>query len=103
MDSPLNSIFELAKERKLLSRAFSTLELNYGDISMRFQFGMSNPDYPAQIRKKIYVLDYDVYTNAFLEWRNIPEYLNRFHEKINESFESVITDGLRAKMGPIDE
>jgi 16S rRNA (cytosine(1402)-N(4))-methyltransferase len=76
---------------------------NYGEDSLRFQFGMLNPDYPSPIKKKVFTLDHDMYTNKLLEQSEIPVVLDRFHERISNSFERVITNGLRSKMGQIDE
>ncbi|MFZ0034865.1 MAG: hypothetical protein WAK60_07750 [Sedimentisphaerales bacterium] len=63
---------------------------------------MFNPDYPAPIKKKIYTLDYDMYVTKLLGKTDIEQTLNRFHEKVNRSFEEVITDELRKIMEPLD-
>ena len=94
--------FSLAKDKSTLSRAFHTLEFNYGDMYLRFQYGMHNPDYPGVIKRKIFTLDYDAHCNQTIERGAIPQFLNRFHDCINESFENVITDNLRKKMGVIN-
>ena len=99
----LNSIFTISDNENTISRAFHVLEFNYGEDSLRFQFGMFNPDYPAPIRKKTYILDHDMYVTKILDKSDIEETLNRFHEKIIHSFEEVITDDLREIMEPIDE
>ena len=64
---------------------------------------MFNPDYPASIKKKIYTLDYDMYVAKLLDKIDIGETIDRFHEEINRSFETIITDELRKIMGPLDE
>lgn len=99
----LNSIFAIADNKETISRAFHVLEFNYGENSLRFQFGMFNPDYPAPIKKKIYTLDFDMYVTRLLEKTDIEQTLNRFHEKVSYSFEEVITDELRKIMEPLDE
>jgi uncharacterized protein (TIGR04255 family) len=96
---PLYSIFSLADDASRTSRAFQVLEFNYGSAYMRFQFGMHNPDHPAPIRRKVYVLDYDVYTDTTVERHEVADHLRAFHDKVNASFEQVITDELRKKMG----
>jgi uncharacterized protein (TIGR04255 family) len=95
----LLAIFNIVPDQKTISRAFQILELNDGETSLRFQFGMPNPDYPAQIRKKVFIMDTDAYCTLMLSHDEITKYLNSFHERINQMFESVITDGLRKKMG----
>lgn len=99
----LNSIFSIASNKNTISRAFHVLEFNYDGESLRFQFGMLNPDYPATIKKKIYTLDYDMYAEQILEKDDIVVFLDKFHQKVSESFEEVITDKLRKLMGPINE
>ena len=99
----LCAIVNLADDVSKVSRAFHVLDFNYGGASLRFQFGISNPDHPAPIRRKSYILDYDVYTNVLLERHEVAEYLSAFHDKVNASFEQVITDKLRGLMGPIDD
>ncbi len=93
------SAFNLADDPATVARAFHVLDLNYGDMNMRFQYGMANPDFPAVVRRKLFTLDHDVYCARLLGREEIPQYLDRFHERINASFERVITDGLRKKMG----
>jgi len=99
----LNSTFAIADNKETISRAFHVLEFNYGEDLLRFQFGMFNPDYPAPIKKKIYTLDYDMYVTKLLGKTDIEQTLNRFHEKVNHSFEEVITEELRKIMEPLDE
>ena len=64
---------------------------------------MPNPDFPAVIKRKSFTLDYDAYCTQLLDKTDIPAFLDRFHDRINSSFEKVITDGLRKKMGVINE
>jgi uncharacterized protein (TIGR04255 family) len=84
-----------------ISRAFHVIEFNYGDMSMRFQYGMPNPDFPASIKKKLFTLDYDAYCTALLGREEIERQLTEFHDKLKMSFEEVITDNLRKVMGVI--
>ncbi len=99
----LHGIFDLAADKKTISRAFHVIEFHYDGVDLRFQFGLHNVDHPAPIRRGTYVLDYDVRTNFLLERHEVPDYLRQFHNKVNASFEEVITDSLRAKMGVLDE
>lgn len=99
----LNSIFAIVDKKEAIIRAFHILELNYGDDLLRFQFGMFNPDYPAPIKRKIYTLDHDMYATKLLDRTEVEPTLSRFHERIYLSFETVIMDGLRKIMEPLDE
>lgn len=99
----LNSTFAIADNKETISRAFHVLEFNYGEDLLRFQFGMFNPDYPAPIKRKVYTLDFDMYVTKLLDKTDIEQTIDRFHEKVNHSFEAVITDELRNIMEPYDE
>lgn len=95
----LLSIFNLADDKTTISRAFHSLELNYGDWYVHFQYGMNNPDYPAPIRRKLFILDTDVHCNLLLEKDDISQWLDKFHDKAILCFEEVITNELRKIMG----
>lgn len=97
----LLSIFRLADDASSISRALHWLEFNFGDISLRFQYGMANPDYPAPIRQKIFTLDYDAYCMLLLQQDDVRCHLDRLHEKSRAKFEDVISDALRKKMEPV--
>jgi len=94
----LLSIFKLSQDKAKIARAFHNLELNLGDYTLRFQYGMPNPDYPAPIRKRIFVLDYDAYSVGVLTKDEIRQSLPVLHDEIESMFESCITDKLRGMM-----
>ncbi len=94
---------DIATDKTNLARVFSVIDFNYGDAFLKFQYGLFNDDYPAAIKKKVFVLDYDMFTGQIVEQNEIKGILNQFHRKLGASFEEVITDKLRKKMEPIDE
>ena len=53
---------------------------------------MHNPDFPAPIKKKIFILDYDAYCSGILTKDEIFKNLPIFHAEIQRLFESSITD-----------
>jgi uncharacterized protein (TIGR04255 family) len=79
-------------------RIFHNYEIKCTDYKLRFQFGIHNPDYPAAIIRRRFILDYDAYYEGLIEPSEIPQYLNKFHSKIQELFEDSITDKLREVM-----
>jgi uncharacterized protein (TIGR04255 family) len=81
-----------------LTRLFHLAELRYDDISVKFQFGMPNPDYPAIIKRPIYVLDIDAYVQIAHELDTTLSYLDRAHDYVQDLFERSITDRLREQM-----
>lgn len=85
----------IPKDKKNISRTFHTLELNYEEFKMRFNFGIHNPDYPASVKKRIFILDMDVYNVGIQNKEDIILSFPNFHMKIQEFFEYSITDKFR--------
>lgn len=81
-----------------VSRVFHNIEFTYDDAQLRFQFGMHNPEYPAPIRRRIFVLDFDAFSQGLLEQNEIEPRLERFHSLIQQLFERSILDGLRQQL-----
>jgi len=96
LNSKMLSLFSFYQKSKLLSRVFHNIEYNFGDFNLRYQFGMHNPDYPATIRKKSYILDLDAYYHSEQSITEISNNLDKFHEIIQELFELSITNNLRS-------
>lgn len=94
----LLSIFKIPKPGDTIARAFNDLQLTYDDVNLRFQYGMHNPDFPAPIREKRFVLDFDAYTQGLLEYDDLNTKIDIFHDKIQELFEESIKAALRDKM-----
>lgn len=94
---------DIASDKSTLSRVFNIVEFNYGDAFLKFQYGLYNNDYPAQIKKKEFILDYDMFTSEIIEKDDLGLKLDEFHIKLGSCFEEIITDDLRAIMEPIDE
>jgi len=99
LDKRLLAIFGFPNEPKTICRAFNSLEMNYEDLLVRFQYGMHNPDYPVPIRKKTFILDYDAYYQGPQDLEDITQNIDNFHDKIQSLFEQSISDKLRELMG----
>lgn len=99
----LISCISFSNLNKSISRAMSNMEYNFENYKLRFQYGIFNPDYPAKVKRKQFILDYDCYNDGLYENTNvITTFLDESHEKIKELFEESITDGLRDEMN-LDE
>lgn len=96
IDANLTSELSTSFDADKLSRYFSALEYNFGDMTLHFQYGNYNPDYPAVIKRKFFVLDYDAYLQIFQEKKDIDANLDRFHEKISSYFEKSIKEDFRS-------
>ncbi|MEW6312957.1 MAG: TIGR04255 family protein [Pseudomonadota bacterium] len=93
-------IIDMHKDVKALTRAFHIVEFNYDGQHVKFQFGISNPDYPAPIKRRQFVLDIDSYFTGALTQEDVARCVNAAHEKIQALFEESITDKTRALMKP---
>ncbi len=90
------SIFDLYENKKVINRALHVLEFNFDSHNLRYQYGMHNPDYPAVIKKKTFILDFDAYQNGLLTYEDVSASLDVFHGRIQELFELSIQDKLRS-------
>lgn len=84
-----------------ISRAFHILEFNFESVNLKCQFGIANPDYPATIRRKQFVLDLDAQAAGAFELNEIEQILKNGHQKIQEFFELSITEKTRTLMRPV--
>jgi uncharacterized protein (TIGR04255 family) len=81
-----------------LIRLFHIAELNTGDINVLFQFGLPNPDYPALIKRPVFILDIDSYVQIAHDIYESLQYMDQAHEQIQKLFEASIKDKLREQM-----
>lgn len=87
-----------AEDKNLVTRIFHNLEIKYDDMNVRFQYGIRNPDYPSIIKKKEFILDYDVYWSGEQDISELSGKLKKYHDHAESLFEASIKDGLRDKM-----
>jgi len=85
-------------EGDLLTRLMGIAELKYGEMDLRFQFGMPNADYPAPIRRPLYVLDVDASVSQAHDFSEVVGHMDSAHDRIQAIFERSITGDLRGKM-----
>ena len=81
-----------------LTRLISIAEINNEDINIRFQFGMPNPDYPAPVRRPLYILDLDASVSQAHDLSEVMPYMVSAHNLIQAIYERSITPKLREKM-----
>ena len=67
-------------------------------MGVRVQFGMPNPDYPAQVRRPLVVLDLDASISEAHALPRTTIYMDEAHARIQAIFERSITLALREKM-----
>jgi len=60
-------------------------------------------EYPNPIARKEFILDYDCYVMDEISAAEIPKLVKVLHEDAKDLFERSILDGLREKMGLIND
>jgi len=81
-----------------ITRLITIVELKYGDVALRFQYGMPNPDHPATIRRSLFVLDFDASVTQAHSLSETLGHMDAGHTRIQDLFERSITNALREKM-----
>lgn len=81
-----------------LSRAFQILEYNFDEDTLKFQVGIANPDYPAKIKQRQFILDIDATSVGAFDYPEMIAKVKLGHGRIQELFESSITDATRTAM-----
>lgn len=93
-------VFDFYEGREFLTRAFHILEYNFDGLSVKFQFGIANPDFPAPIKKKQFILDIDAFSRGAFELSDVKTFIDSAHDKIQDFFEKSITQKTRGLMEP---
>ena len=93
-------IIDFHSDKQFLTRLFHIVEYNFDGLAVKYQFGLANPDYPALIKKKQFVLDIDAYSYGSFDYGDVMVCMNDAHGKVQEIFEKSITDNLRQLMKP---
>lgn len=81
-----------------LVRSIQVCEFNFEEFRLRFQYGIANPDFPAVIRQRVFLLDLDAFTDSAFDPRELPAKLDLFHLQIQDFFESSLTARAREAM-----
>jgi uncharacterized protein (TIGR04255 family) len=95
ISSELLGLFSFSIPNAEPSRIFHNVEFTYEGFNLRFQFGIHNPDYPAPIRQRVFILDFDAYHQGLLQSTELPQHLDNFHKEIQILFERAITPEFR--------
>jgi uncharacterized protein (TIGR04255 family) len=81
-----------------ITRKFHIIELKFEDLDVRFQYGFPNEDYPAIIKRPVFVIDIDAYSSMIHSLGESLDYIESAHGHIQNLFEGSITNELREKM-----
>jgi uncharacterized protein (TIGR04255 family) len=81
-----------------LTRLVSISELRYGQVGIRFQYGMPNPDFPAPIKRPLFIIDIDASVAEAHELGGTLAHMDEAHARVQSIFERSIKQTLREKM-----
>lgn len=95
LNEKLLSVLTFYPDKKCVARSFHNLELKFSDYNLGYQFGIINPDYPAVVKQKSFILDLDAYYQGNVDHNTIGQNLDKFHDCIQEIFELSITNKMR--------
>lgn len=95
LNPDLLSIFEIPENKETILRGFSELIFSIEGMNLIFKYGMHNPDYPAPIKKKIFILDFDAQYHYLQDLKDIQSNLVKAHNEIKKMFEKNIKNDLR--------
>lgn len=98
IDDKLLSSRKLILDGEELTRLITIVELKYGDVALRFQYGMPNPDHPATVRRSLFVLDFDASVAQAHSLSETLGHMDAGHTRVKDLFERSITNALREKM-----
>ena len=98
IDASLLCLFSRFHDPDHLTRLFHIVEFKYDDLQVKLQFGLPNPDFPAVIRKPIFILDVDGYVQGLQDLADIKVNVDHAHAQVQRLFEQSITDDLRELM-----
>ena len=95
LNPKLLTIFDIPDKKEDILKGFSELVFKIDDMNLIFKYGMHNPDFPAPIRRKIFILDFDAQCASLQEYLGIKQNLVRAHAAIENLFEKCIEEPLR--------
>lgn len=94
LSGQFSGIFEVEN----CSRSFLITEYLYGEIKLRLQTGIFNPDFPAKIKKLDFIIDIDAFIDTPHSFSDVSKLIDDLHQRIQKHFEASITEKMRAKL-----
>ncbi len=91
----ISSSFKNIINSEQCSRNFLITEYIHDEIKVRLQSGIYNPDYPAKIKKKDFIIDIDAYIDTPHSVSDANKLFDGLHKVIQDKFELCITKALR--------
>lgn len=86
-----------------LVRSMHQLHVRQNNLSLLLHYGIFNPEYPAAVSRREFVLDIDSHRSELTPNNEVLAIIADLNETCETTFEACILDGLRAQMEPINE
>jgi len=93
----------LSSEMKLTRSMHQFMAKHDDDISILFQYGIFNPEYPNPVSRREFILDIDCSVSATIEKGEIIDRLVELNAVAEKTFENSIDDKLRKLMEVIND
>lgn len=68
------------------------------DIRVNLQYGYPNPDFPAKLKNRSFLIDTDAFYQGILFSEDIDEMVMNMHTEAQKCFENMITDSFRKEL-----
>jgi uncharacterized protein (TIGR04255 family) len=92
----------LSNDMKLTRSMHQFMAKHSEDISVLFQYGIFNPEYPNPVSRREFILDVDCFISATIEKSEVIERLGELNAVAEMIFEDSIDEELRREMEVID-
>lgn len=86
------------KQTMKMHRSFHQFHATEADISLVINYGLFNPEYPAPLIRRSFLLDIDASTTTETEASKVLETLQRLNKVGESTFEGFIDDDLRNQL-----
>ncbi len=86
-----------------LSRSMHQVVSLHEDVTLVANYGIYNPDFPAPIVRRQFILDFDCYITGVVNREVMLRKVTQLNSICEESFEASIADRLRENMGVVRE
>lgn len=94
----LSSMLGFVKGSNGVCRAMGNIEYSLDEIGLRLTYGVANPDYPAIVKRKEFILDIDAFSPGLTSYEELMSQVTRLHEHIEDMFELAIGERARKAM-----
>lgn len=84
-------------------RSLHQVQILENDATMLFHYGLYNPDYPAVLTRRQFILDIDSFKIGTIPGNEVLSTFKQLNEICEKMFEESIEDGLRQRMEVIND